>query len=48
MRQSELADYLPVLIELVLRTYLGQAEASRIARAEAPAASGRPRLTKPR
>jgi AcrR family transcriptional regulator len=34
---DELVDYLPVLIELVLRTYLGQAEASRIARAEAPA-----------
>jgi AcrR family transcriptional regulator len=34
---DELADYLPVLLELVLRTYLGQAEASRIARAEAPA-----------
>jgi AcrR family transcriptional regulator len=34
---DELLDYLPVLIELVLRTYLGQAEASRIARAEAPA-----------
>ena len=32
-----LVDYLPVLLELVLRTYLGQAEASRIARAEAPA-----------
>jgi AcrR family transcriptional regulator len=34
---EELADYLPVLLELVLRTYLGQAEASRIARAENPA-----------
>ena len=34
--------YLPELIELVLRTYLGQAEASRIARAEAPARQHRP------
>jgi AcrR family transcriptional regulator len=34
---DELAAYLPVLLELVLRTYLGQAEASRIARAEAAA-----------
>jgi AcrR family transcriptional regulator len=33
---DELAASLPVLIELVLRTYLGQAAASRIARAEAP------------
>jgi AcrR family transcriptional regulator len=32
-----LADYLPVLTDLVLRTYLGPAEASRIARAEAKA-----------
>jgi AcrR family transcriptional regulator len=31
---DELTDYLPVLLELVLRTYLGQAEAGRIARAE--------------
>jgi AcrR family transcriptional regulator len=31
---DRLPDYLPVLLELVLRTYLGQAEASRIARAE--------------
>ncbi len=30
---EELNDYLPVLLELVLRTYLGPAEASRIARA---------------
>lgn len=35
---DELATYLPVLLELVLRTYLGQAEASRIARAEANSA----------
>jgi AcrR family transcriptional regulator len=34
---DELVDYMPVLLELVLRTYLGQAEASRIARAVAPA-----------
>jgi len=34
---DDLTAYLPVLLELVLRTYLGQAEASRIARAEAPA-----------
>jgi AcrR family transcriptional regulator len=34
---DELTDYLPVLLELVLRTYLGPAEARRIARAEAPA-----------
>jgi AcrR family transcriptional regulator len=32
-----LRDYLPVLTELILRTYLGSAEASRIVRAEAPA-----------
>jgi AcrR family transcriptional regulator len=31
---DELVACLPVLLELVLRTYLGQAEASRIARAE--------------
>lgn len=31
---EELAAYLPVLLELILRTYLGQAEAARIARAE--------------
>jgi AcrR family transcriptional regulator len=31
---DQLAGDLPALIELVLRTYLGQAEASRIARAE--------------
>jgi AcrR family transcriptional regulator len=31
---DRLHDSLPVLLELVLRTYLGQAEASRIARAE--------------
>lgn len=36
-RAEELTDYLPVLIELVLRTYLGPDEARRIARAEAPA-----------
>jgi AcrR family transcriptional regulator len=36
-RADEPAAHLPVLIELVLRAYLGQAEASRIARAEAPA-----------
>jgi AcrR family transcriptional regulator len=34
---DELTDYLPVLLELVLRTYLGPAEARRIARAETPA-----------
>jgi AcrR family transcriptional regulator len=34
---DELAAYLPVLLELVLRTYLGQAEAGRIARASSPA-----------
>jgi len=34
---DELTAYLPVLLELVLRTYLGQAEASRIARTEQPA-----------
>ena len=33
---EQLAASLPVLTELVLRTYLGQAEASRIARAESP------------
>jgi AcrR family transcriptional regulator len=33
---EQLAASLPVLLELVLRTYLGQAEASRIARAEVP------------
>jgi AcrR family transcriptional regulator len=32
-----LIDYLPVMTELVLRSYLGQAEAARIARAETPA-----------
>jgi AcrR family transcriptional regulator len=31
---EDLLAYLPVMIELVLRTYLGQAEAARIARAE--------------
>ncbi len=31
---DRLRDSLPVLLELVLRTYLGQEEASRIARAE--------------
>jgi AcrR family transcriptional regulator len=35
---DELPAYLPVLLELVLRTYLGQAEASHIVRGEAPAA----------
>jgi hypothetical protein len=39
---QELAGYLPVLIELVLRPYRGPAEAARIARAEAPA--GEPAL----
>jgi AcrR family transcriptional regulator len=34
---EELEAYLPVLLELVLRTYIGQAEASSIARAEAAA-----------
>jgi AcrR family transcriptional regulator len=34
---DELAAYLPVLLELVLRPYLGQAEASRISRGEAQA-----------
>jgi AcrR family transcriptional regulator len=34
---DELPAYLPVLLELVLRTYLGPDEASRIARAAAPA-----------
>jgi AcrR family transcriptional regulator len=34
---DQLTGYLPVLLELVLRTYLGPDEASRIARAEAPA-----------
>jgi AcrR family transcriptional regulator len=33
-RAEELTAYLPVLLELVLRTYLGPDEASRIARAE--------------
>jgi AcrR family transcriptional regulator len=33
---DELTAYLPVLLELVLRTYLGPSEASRIARAETP------------
>lgn len=32
-----LSDYLPVLTEMILRTYLGPAEAGRIARAQAPA-----------
>lgn len=32
-----LRDYLPVLTELILSTYLGPAEASRIVRAETPA-----------
>jgi AcrR family transcriptional regulator len=34
---DQLRTYLPVLIELVLRTYLGPEEARRIARAESPA-----------
>jgi AcrR family transcriptional regulator len=34
---DQLNAYLPVLLELVLRTYLGPEEASRIARAETPA-----------
>jgi AcrR family transcriptional regulator len=33
-RPDELAAYLPVLLELILRTYIGPAEAARIARAE--------------
>lgn len=33
---EQLPELLPELIEVVLRTYLGQAEASRVARAEAP------------
>jgi AcrR family transcriptional regulator len=33
-RPEELAAYLPVLLELILRTYLGPDEATRIARAE--------------
>jgi AcrR family transcriptional regulator len=33
---EELITYLPVLLELVLRTYLGPSEASRIARSGAP------------
>jgi AcrR family transcriptional regulator len=32
-----LIEYLPVLIEMILRTYLGSAEAARIVRAQAPA-----------
>jgi len=36
-RADELTAYLPVLLELILRTYLGTAEASRIVRAPAPA-----------
>jgi len=32
-----LRDHLPVLTELILRTYLGSADAARIVRAEAPA-----------
>jgi AcrR family transcriptional regulator len=31
---EELRSYLPVLLELILRTYLGETEASRIARAQ--------------
>jgi AcrR family transcriptional regulator len=34
---EELTAYLPVLLELIFRTYLGQAEASRIVRAQFPA-----------
>jgi AcrR family transcriptional regulator len=34
---DQLADYLPVLLELILRTYVGQAEASSIARSAARA-----------
>lgn len=34
---EDLTAYLPVMTELVLRTYLGQAEAARIARADEPA-----------
>lgn len=33
---EQLPASVPVLLELILRTYLGQAEASRIARAESP------------
>jgi AcrR family transcriptional regulator len=33
---EQLRASLPVLVELVLRTYIGQAEASRVARGEAP------------
>ena len=33
---EELVEYLPVMIELVLRAYVGQGEAARVARAEAP------------
>ena len=33
---EQLTAYLPVMVELVLRTYLGQAEAARVARAETP------------
>jgi AcrR family transcriptional regulator len=36
-KAEQLTDYLPVLIELVLRTYLGPDEARRIARAETSA-----------
>jgi AcrR family transcriptional regulator len=36
-RADELLAYLPVLLELVLRTYVGPGEASRIARSAAPA-----------
>jgi AcrR family transcriptional regulator len=41
-RADELTAYLPVLLELVLRTYLGTAEASRIVRA--PAVAPQPAL----
>jgi AcrR family transcriptional regulator len=36
-RADELTAYLPVLLELVLRAYLGPAEATRLARSKAPA-----------
>lgn len=39
---EQLAAYLPVLVELILRTYLGPAEAARIARAET--STGEPAL----
>jgi AcrR family transcriptional regulator len=41
-RADELTAYLPVLLELVLRTYLGPAEATRLARS--PASAPQPAL----